>query len=68
MVINLEVELRDGETSERLVKRFIKKMRDTDILEEYRRHTVFTKKSDIRRKEKKDAEYRAKIEREKKER
>ena len=47
--INVEVRLRKGETVERLIKRFTKKVRKEGILDEYRDKRYFEKPS-IRKK------------------
>jgi len=49
MAINLEVKLRNGETSERLIKRFIKKIKKERILELAREKMSYRKPSEIRR-------------------
>ena len=43
--INVEVRLRKGETVERLIKRFTKKVRKEGILDEYRDKRYFEKPS-----------------------
>jgi len=53
MAINVEVELRDRESAERLIRRFIKKVKKEGILEEYRNRRYFAKKSDVKREKKK---------------
>ena len=50
--INVEVRLRNGESVDRLIKRFIKKVRKEEILDEYRERKYFEKPSVKRRKEK----------------
>ena len=53
MTINLEVRQRKGETAERLIKRFIKKVKKEKILEKYREKMTYKKPSEIRREKKK---------------
>ena len=50
--INMEVALRDGETSDRLIRRFIKKMKKSSILDEYRERLYYVKPSDKKRRKK----------------
>jgi small subunit ribosomal protein S21 len=50
--INVEVRLRKGESVDRLIKRFTKKVRKEEILDEYRERKYFEKPSVKRRKEK----------------
>mgnify|MGYP003649382968 CR=1 FL=1 len=50
--INVEVELRDRETAERLIRRFIKKCKKEKILEEYRARTYYEKPSTVKRRKK----------------
>ena len=52
MAINVEVELRERESTERLIRRFIKKVKKEGVLEEYRDRRYFKKKSDVKRLEK----------------
>ena len=47
--INVEVELRRGETTERLVRRFIKKTKKSGILDECRDRRYYQKPSDKKR-------------------
>jgi ribosomal protein S21 len=49
---HVEVTLRPGESSDRLVKRFIKKCKNEKIVETYRERNVFEKKSVKNRKKK----------------
>jgi ribosomal protein S21 len=51
--INLEVRLKDGEDSLRLIKRFLKKLKKQKITEEYLAHNHYVKPSLRRREEKK---------------
>ena len=53
MAINVEIELRDRESTERLIRRFIKKVKKDGILEEYRERRYYKKKSDVKREGKK---------------
>ena len=39
--VNVEVKLRDGETSDHLMKRFFKKCKKSEIVREYREKTEF---------------------------
>jgi len=50
--INVEVSLKRGETPERMIKRFVKKVKKEGILEQYRERMYYTKKSEKRRREK----------------
>jgi len=49
MSINVEVELRERESIERLIRRFIKKVKKEGILEEYNDRQFYKKKSDLKR-------------------
>ena len=51
--INLEVRARNNESAERLVKRFLKKVKKENILEKYKEKMVYRKPSDIKREYKK---------------
>lgn len=51
--INLEVRLKDGEDSLRLIKRFLKKLKKQKITEEFLAHSYYLKPSLRRREEKK---------------
>jgi len=62
MTINLEVRQRKGETTERLIKRFVKKVKKEKILEKYREKMRFTKPSDIRRMKRKRARRKQELE------
>jgi small subunit ribosomal protein S21 len=56
VVINVEVEIRKGESVEKLIKRFLKKVKKSKIVEEFREHCFYLKPSDekrMREKEKK---------------
>ena len=46
---HVEVTLRPGESSDKLIKRFIKKVKNEKIVETYRERNVFEKKSVKRR-------------------
>tara|TARA_R110002074_G_scaffold392610_1_gene578292 strand:+ start:402 stop:623 length:222 start_codon:yes stop_codon:yes gene_type:complete len=50
--INVEVQLKDRETTERLIRRFIKKCKKEKIIEEYRARTHYEKPSTIKRRKK----------------
>tara|TARA_R110002020_G_scaffold179938_3_gene373709 strand:+ start:116 stop:337 length:222 start_codon:yes stop_codon:yes gene_type:complete len=49
MILNTKVELRRGETSERLIRRFIKKCKKEKIVEQYRARTDHYIKPSVRR-------------------
>ena len=51
-VINIEVRLKDGESQEKLIKRFLKKCKKQEIVKEYLDKTSFFKSKHQRRKEK----------------
>ena len=51
--VNAEVFLRTGETTEKLIRRFSKKVRKERIIEEYRDRMYYEKPSDKKRKKKK---------------
>ena len=67
MAINVIVELRRNETSERLIRRFIKKVKNNKILETYREKTAYHIKPSVKRKmkRKKAIKTREKLERRK---
>jgi len=46
------VYLKRGETTERLIRRFIRKVKNEGIMEEYRKRKYYEKPSDRRRREK----------------
>tara|TARA_R110002074_G_scaffold80920_1_gene181693 strand:- start:200 stop:421 length:222 start_codon:yes stop_codon:yes gene_type:complete len=50
MATNVSVSLRRGETSERLIRRFIKKCKKDKIVEEYRNRTDYYIKPAVKRK------------------
>lgn len=68
MSVNVEVKLKKGESVERLIKRFKKKVTKEKILEQCKDKMFFTKKSDRKRLERKKAKYYQKKEQEKKNR
>jgi ribosomal protein S21 len=47
--INVEVTLRPGEHPERMIKRFIRKLKKSGLMEEYRERRFYEKKSDKNR-------------------
>ena len=51
--VNAEVFLRTGETTDKLIRRFSKKVRKERIIEEYRDRMYYEKPSDKKRKKKK---------------
>jgi ribosomal protein S21 len=51
-VYNVEVTLRDGESQERLLKRFLKKCKKQDIIKEYINKTSYFKSKREKRREK----------------
>jgi len=51
--VNVEVRARNGDSAERLIKRFIKKVKKENILEKYKEKMVFKKPSDKKREYKK---------------
>lgn len=58
---NLEVVARPGESSDRLIKRFIKKVRNDGIMDDVYEHRFFEKPSVKRRKKKLSAKRNMKI-------
>lgn len=62
MAINLEIKARNGDSSERVIKRFIKKVKKENILEEVRDRMSYKKPSDLRREKRKRAIRRRKLE------
>ena len=50
MAINVSVQQRRNETSERLIRRFIKKVKNEKILETYRDRTAYYIKPSVKRK------------------
>jgi len=67
MAINVSVELRRNETPERLIRRFIKKVKNEKVLETYREKTSHYVKPSVqkKRKRKKAIQAREKLERRK---
>jgi len=59
-VSNATVVARPREDADRLIKRFVRKCKKYGFLDEVRRRRYFEKKSDKKRREKADAEYRRK--------
>jgi ribosomal protein S21 len=47
--VNVEVTLRPGEHPERMIKRFIRKIKKSGVMEEYRERRFHEKKSDKKR-------------------
>ncbi len=54
MATNIRVDLRRGETSERLIRRFIKKCKKAKVIETYRARTDHFIKPSVRRKMKRE--------------
>lgn len=54
MATNIRVDLRRGETSERLIRRFIKKCKKEKVIETYRARTDHYIKPSVRRKMKRE--------------
>ena len=50
--INVEVKLQRDETEERLIKRFFKKVKKFNIIEEFLEKTSFYKKPSVKRRDK----------------
>jgi ribosomal protein S21 len=50
--VNIEVKLRDGESSDRLIKRFFKKCKKQDIVREYCEKTEFYRTKSQKRRDK----------------
>jgi ribosomal protein S21 len=50
--VNVEVTLRPGEHPERMIKRFIRKVKKSGLMEEYRDRRFYEKKSDKNRRTK----------------
>ena len=68
MAVNLTVKARNGDSPERLIKRFIKKVKKEKILEKYREKMRYVKPSDVRRAKRKRARRKQELERLKQER
>lgn len=59
--VNVEVILKPGESTDRLIKRFLKKVKKSDIIKEHLEKTVFrTKSQKIRWKRAKNKHFREK--------
>ena len=52
MAVNVEVKAKNGESIERLIKRFVKKVKKEGILEEYRDKRYYKKPSEVKRQKK----------------
>ncbi len=50
--VNVEVTIRPGEHPERMIKRFIRKVKKSGVMEEYRDRRFYEKKSDKNRRKK----------------
>jgi ribosomal protein S21 len=59
VAINVKVELRRGESGERLIRRFIKKVKKEKVLEAYRTRTAYHIKPSVKRKLKRKKAQRA---------
>ena len=68
MAVNLTVKARNGDSPERLIKRFMKKVKKEKILEKYREKMRYVKPSDVRRAKRKRARRKQELERLKQER
>jgi small subunit ribosomal protein S21 len=66
--INVEVRLKNGESCDRLIRRFIKKVKKEGIIEEYRDRKYFEKRSDKKRRENIRSKRLAKLKQEEKDR
>ena len=62
MAVNLTVKARNGDSPERLIKRFIKKVKKEKILEKYREKMRYIKPSDVRRAKRKRAKRKQELE------
>ena len=51
-VVNVEVKLREGESEDRLIKRFLKKCKKSEIIKEYREKTEFFRTRSQKRRDK----------------
>jgi ribosomal protein S21 len=56
---HLEVRSRDGESGESLIRRFVKKVRNEGIMDEYMSKRSFRKPSEVRREKRRLAKYRS---------
>ena len=63
MSINLEMRPKRNDSTERFIKRFIKKVKKEKILEKYKEKMRYRKPSDIRREKKKRARRKQELER-----
>ena len=54
MAVNIRIELRRNESSERLIRRFIKKCKKERIIETYREKTAYHVKPSVKRKLKRE--------------
>ena len=52
MVINVEVKLREGESQDKLLKRFLKKCKKAEIVREYCEKTMFFETKSQKKREK----------------
>ena len=52
--VNIEVVARNGEPADRLIKRFLKKIKKENLMEELNSHTYYEKPSEKRQKKKKE--------------
>ena len=52
MTVNVEVKRRENETIERMLKRFMKKVKKEGIMEELRERVYYKKPSDVKRRKK----------------
>ena len=50
--VNVEVELRPGESSDKLIKRFFKKVKKTEIIKEYLEKTAYAKTKSQKKRDK----------------
>lgn len=50
MAVNVKVRQRRGETSERLIRRFIKKCKKEKVVEQYRERTAYYIKPSVKKK------------------
>jgi ribosomal protein S21 len=57
MVVNVEVVLKPNESADRLIKRFIKKCKKSDIIKEYLEKTIFRSPSQKKRYKKAKAKH-----------
>lgn len=57
MAVNVQVKLKDGESQEKLIKRFRKQVVKEKIIDQVKENMRFTKKSDKKRLQKKRSKY-----------